>query len=250
MTYPGDLVALEPMSLTVDDGEVTVILGRSGAGKSTLLRVMNLLIRPDSGQVWSRELGALDSAVACREHRRRSAMVFQQHQLIGRYSALDNTLAGCLGRRPLMSGYRSEDFDLALACLDRVGLLDKALTRADRLSGGQQQRVGIARALMQTPQMILADEPVASLDPATARKVLGLMRDISNEKKIALVISLHQLDLALECADRIIGLADGLMVFDGPPAALDESALVRIYGDGFASQPAPVGQGNWEEWIW
>ena len=179
--YPNKTVALKPTDLDLTDGQVTVLLGPSAAGKSTLLRTLNLLVRPTSGEVFSRDIGALTKQSQIRQHRCGTAMIFQQHQLIGRMTALHNVLISRLGRHSVwrtMLGFSQTERRLALDCLDRVGLFEKALTRCDNLSGGQQQRVGIARALAQEPKMILADEPVASLDPASSERVLTVLRSI------------------------------------------------------------------------
>lgn len=232
VTYPRGMVALRGTSIEFHRGGFTVLLGLSGAGKSTLLRSLNHLVRPTSGQVVSREFGVLGTKSSLRRHRRQTAMVFQHHQLIERHTALANVLTGRLAYhgtwRSLLPLPR-QDMALALHCLERVGLVDKALARVDQLSGGQQQRVGIARALAQQPSMILADEPVASLDPATSEKVLGLLRQICREDGITAVVSLHQLEYAQRFADRIIGLADSRIVFDGAPDELDDDHLARIY---------------------
>lgn len=234
VTYPGGIEALKPQSLEIRQGEVTVLLGRSGAGKSTLLRALNLLVRPTFGSVTSPSLGTLNTERAVRAHRRDTGMVFQQHQLIGRQSALVNTLAGRLSRystlRSLFPLPRA-DRELALACLERVGLLDRALQRVDCLSGGQQQRVGVARALVMEPTLLLADEPVASLDPATSRKLLTLLRDICCRDGITLVVSLHQVEYAMEFADRIIALSQGEVIFDDSPSHVTQATLDRIYQD-------------------
>lgn len=232
VTYPRGVVALKATSIEFRRGEFTVLLGLSGAGKSTLLRTLNHLVRPTSGQVISREHGRLDSARSLRAHRRQTAMVFQQHHLIERHSALANVLTGRLahhGAWRTLFPLPRHDMELALHCLDRVGLADKALSRVDQLSGGQQQRVGIARALAQKPSIILADEPVASLDPATSETVLGLLRDICREDGITAVISLHQIEYAQRFSDRIVGLADAQVVFDGPPDHLSDTDYSRIY---------------------
>ena len=238
VTYPTGVTALRSTNVGFRRGEITVLLGSSGAGKSTLLRTLNHLTVPTAGSVVSSAYGPLDRSDVLRKHRRRTAMVFQHHQLIERRTALVNVMTGRLGYhstwRSLLPACRS-DVELALQCLERVGMLDKALSRVDQLSGGQQQRVGIARALAQTPEMILADEPVASLDPATSEKVLGLLQTVCREDGIAAVISLHQLDYASRFADRIIGLANSQVVFDGPPAKLGEHELSLIYGGQRAS---------------
>lgn len=177
----GSLVALHPTSLAFQDGEFTVLLGSSGAGKSTLLRCLNLMNQPSSGSITVSELGNLQNRRALQAHRRRTGMIFQQHQLIGRLSALQNVLMGRIGYHTTLRSLlplSKEEQAIGLHSLDRVGLLHKALSRVDQLSGGQQQRVGIARALTQQPRLILADEPVASLDPATADKVLAMLHQI------------------------------------------------------------------------
>lgn len=234
VVYPNGTVGLSTTSLEIGANEMTVLLGPSGAGKSTLLRALNLLVAPTDGTVINHEGVALADRAAIRAHRRETAMIFQQHQLIGRQTALQNVLTGRLGKhsffRTLLPFSRTER-RLALASLHRVGLFDKALSRCDNMSGGQQQRVGIARALAQQPSIILADEPVASLDPAASERVLSLLRQICREDGLSVVVSLHQLDYAREFADRIIGLAGGKVVFDGPPSELNDNALVRIYGN-------------------
>jgi phosphonate transport system ATP-binding protein len=241
VTYPGGTEALRGTTVSFQRGEFTVLLGLSGAGKSTLLRTLNHLVKPTSGQVLSSEFGRLTEPANLRQHRRKTAMVFQHHQLILRHSALENVLTGRLGYH---STWRSffplprEDLQLAMQCLDRVGLADKALMRIDQLSGGQQQRVGIARALAQQPSMILADEPVASLDPATSEKVLSLLKRICSEDGITAVVSLHQLEYAQRFADRIIGLANAQIVFDATPAQLNDTQLARIYDGHRRPRPA------------
>lgn len=230
--YPAGVVALHPTSLCFRQGEFNVLLGASGAGKSTLLRSLNLLNKPTTGYILAQDIGVIDSRSAIHLHRRRTGMIFQQHQLIGRQTALANVLLGRVGYhstwRTLLPLVRAEQ-RIALECLDRVGLLDKASERVDRLSGGQQQRVGIARALAQQPRLILADEPVASLDPASSRRVLSQLRRICREDGITAVVSLHQVDLAREYADRVVGLAHGRVVFDGTPEELGDAELQTIY---------------------
>lgn len=232
VTYPGGIEALRKTSINFNLGEFTVLLGLSGAGKSSLLRSLNHLVIPSSGKIISGEFGELNSQKKLRQHRRKTAMVFQHHQLILRHSALQNVLTGRLAYhgfwRSLLPMPKA-DVQLALHCLDRVGLADKALSRIDQLSGGQQQRVGIARALAQQPDIILADEPVASLDPATSEKVLTLLKKICAEDGITAVVSLHQLEYARHFADRIIGLANAEVVFDATPSQLDDTQLALIY---------------------
>ena len=240
ITYPGDVTALKSTSLDFHRGELTVLLGLSGAGKSSLLRCLNHLVIPTAGYVESVRHGVLNSAPIVRAHRRDTAMIFQHHQLLERQTALQNVLTGRLAYH---SFWRSllplpgEDIAVATQVLERVGLGDKLFTRVDQLSGGQQQRVGIARALAQQPSMILADEPVASLDPATSEKILDLLKGICIENHITAVISLHQLDFARRFADRIIGLANAEVVFDGKPDDLADHDLSRIYNN--TPQPEP-----------
>ncbi|MBS3021084.1 Glutamine transport ATP-binding protein GlnQ [Comamonas sp. PE63] len=231
---------LHGIDMDVKAGEFVVMLGLSGAGKSTLLRCMNGLNQPDSGQL---QVGGID---LMRRHSRRElarhvAMVFQHHNLVQRLSVRKNVLTGRLGQVGTLASvlqlFRQSDIALADACLQRVGLAHKADERTEALSGGQMQRVGIARALAQQPQVILADEPVASLDPKTARSVLQYLRDATRELGIAVVCNLHQVDYAREFGDRIVGLSQGRMVFDGVPAMLDEAALNAIY----SGEPQPAG---------
>jgi phosphonate transport system ATP-binding protein len=233
VVYPNGTRALAPTTLSIERGRFTVLLGSSGAGKSTLLRTLNGLVRPSAGNITVDGVGALHGRHAMRTHRRSTGMVFQQHQLIGRATVLQNVLTGRLGYH---SGLRTllpwpaAEKRRALDAIERAGLIDYALRRADQLSGGQQQRVGIARALVQDPALILADEPIASLDPATADRVLGLLHSICKADGITAVVSLHQLDFARRYADVIVGLAQGAVVFQGPPSRLDLVAIQKIYG--------------------
>jgi phosphonate transport system ATP-binding protein len=233
MVYGNGFQALQATNLEFEAGSFNVLLGRSGAGKSTLLRCINLLNQPTSGAIEIEGLGIVneDRAVQ-RRHRTNTAMIFQQHQLISRHSALKNVLMGRLGHyhplRTIMPFTRSDKL-LALECLDRVGLIDKALERIDNLSGGQQQRVGIARGLAQQPGILLADEPVASLDPATSNQVLSLLHNICKEDNLTAIVSLHQVELAQNYADRIVGLADGRVVFDGSADDLKAVNIDSIY---------------------
>lgn len=227
-----DHVALHNTTLTFAPGAFNVLLGPSGAGKSTLLRSCNLLAEPSTGYVEADGIGAVRSQSQSRQLRLMTACVFQQHQLILRQSVLTNVLNGRVGARPLWAGLLPTpraDIEDALRCLERVGLEDYALTRAGSLSGGQQQRVGIARALMQKPRILLADEPVASLDPTRAEEVLGLLHNICREDALCAVVSLHQVRFAKRFADRIIALRAGRVVFDGTPEVLTQEALTHIY---------------------
>lgn len=233
VTYPNGVKALARANCSFERGKFIVLLGTSGAGKSTLLRSLNGLVRPTIGDVSVEGRGSIfRNARALREHRRRTGMVFQQHHLIGRLTALANVLTGRLSAhgtvRTLLPLPRADRM-IALEALERVGLADRALHRADQLSGGQQQRVGIARAIAQRPEIILADEPVASLDPETSVKVLSDLHRICREDGITTIVSLHQLELARQFADEIIGLANGQIVFEGAAVELGSAVLDKIY---------------------
>lgn len=232
VVYGNGTRALSPTTLNFFQGEFVVLLGASGAGKSTLLRSLNGLVTPSGGEVVATGLGNLSDPARLRLHRSHTGMVFQQHHLIGRLSVLANVLIGRLGyygaMATLLPWSRAEK-EGALAALDRVGLLDRALDRADQLSGGQQQRVGIARALVQKPELLLADEPIASLDPATAKDLLTLLHGICRSDGLTLIVSLHQVDFARQFADRIVGLQGGSVVFDGTPGELTSDLAESIY---------------------
>lgn len=234
VTYEGRVAALRPTSIAFEKGAFTVLVGTSGAGKSTLLRSLNGLVRPSTGDVERAGIGSIFASKAVlRAHRSTTGMIFQQHHLIGRLSVLDNVLMGRLSRH---SGIRSvlpparADMVAALSTIERVGLLDRALDRADKLSGGQQQRVGIARAMAQEPEIVLADEPIASLDPASAELVLSDLHRICREDGLTAIVSLHHVDFARRFADRIVGLRRGEVVFDGAPGQLGAAAVSAIYG--------------------
>lgn len=241
VTYPGGSRALHPTTLSIQPGEFLVLLGPSGAGKSSLLRCLNGLVTPSAGRVVAAGIGELSGARRMRAHRRQTGMVFQQHHLIGRLSVLSNVLTGRLGYHGPLASLRpwsGSEKAIALSALDRVGLTAHALKRADQLSGGQQQRVGIARALAQEPRILLADEPVASLDPATAEHVLSLLHRICKNDGLTAVVSLHQVEFARRFADRILGLSAGAAVFDRTPDELSERDLNALYR-GAASPAAP-----------
>jgi len=230
--FSNGILALEKINLKVASGSFVVILGPSGAGKSTLLRCLNGLETPSTGGV---KIGKKTvTRRSLRTIRREVAMVFQRFNLIGRLNVMANVLCGRLGKRSTLGSLiylmRSEDMIVANSALARVGLISRAWERADTLSGGEQQRIGIARALAQEPTVLLADEPVASLDPATGEEIMVLLREIQKEKALTLLVSLHQVDFARRYADRIIGLRKGAIVFDGPPKNLDEIVLQEIYG--------------------
>lgn len=234
--YPGGAVALDGIDLTVPDGQFLAVIGLSGSGKSTLMRCINRLIDPTSGSI---VIDGVDVATAkpkqLRDIRRRIGMIFQQFNLVKRSSVLTNTLVGRLGYastgKSLLHRFSCEDHALAMSNLERVGIADKAHQRADTLSGGQQQRVGIARALMQKPQLILADEPVASLDPATAHSILDHLEQVNKQDGITVICSLHFLSLARRYANRVIALKAGKIVFDGTPDEIDNARFREIYGE-------------------
>jgi phosphonate transport system ATP-binding protein len=232
-TFAAGSTALTGVSLRVEAGEVVALLGRSGAGKSTLLRCVNGFVQPTSGRVVvdGREVSGTDGGL--RALRRVVAMVFQQFNLVGRLTVLENVLTGTLGRRPtlptLLRRFPPEDYEMAERCLDRVGLADRCAQRVDSLSGGERQRVGIARALAQRPRVLLADEPVASLDPRTAVVVLDLLQAIVSEQRLTMLLSLHQVELARRFADRVVGLTRGTVSFEGSASALTDGAVLRIY---------------------
>jgi len=233
--YPGGVRAIDDVSITVPDGEFLVLIGLSGSGKSTLLRCINRLIEPTAGRI---VLDGVDITAASqaemRAIRRNIGMIFQQFNLVKRSSVLTNVLSGRLGYiagwQSLLGHFGADEYRRAAANLDRVGLYDRAYTRADRLSGGQQQRVGIARALMQEPRIMLADEPVASLDPATSHSVLKYLQQI-NRDGMTVICSLHFLSLARTYGTRVIALKGGKLVFDGLPSEIDERRFKEIYGE-------------------
>lgn len=231
----GATTALNDVSLSVGTGEIVVLLGLSGSGKSTLLRHINGLEEPTSGsvEVLGRAVPQL-SGRRLRELRGRIGFIFQQFELVGPLTVLENVLSGALGslRGPRLGlfTYPRDYQRRALERLDRVGLLDRAYQRADTLSGGQQQRVAIARALMQDPEVLLADEPVASLDPESSAQVMSLIREIAADDGLTVVCSLHQVDLAISWADRIVGLRHGECVLDMPASGLSKAQVMEIYG--------------------
>jgi phosphonate transport system ATP-binding protein len=235
-TYPGaKSPALSGVSLDVRRGEIVVLLGLSGSGKSTLLRHINGLETPTAGRVATlgRDVAALRGA-ELRALRGRIGFIFQQFEIVGPLTVLENVLTGALsslrGPRVGLWTYPKELRRAALEHLDRVGILERAYQRADTLSGGQQQRVAIARALMQNPEILLADEPVASLDPESSSQVMALIREIAAERQLTVVCSLHQVDLALGWGDRIVGLRAGEVVLDTPTDDLSKDQVMEIYG--------------------
>ena len=236
--YDDGTVALRDVSFDVADGEFLIIIGLSGSGKSTLLRCINRLIDPTEGQIlWNGVDITAAEAGELREIRRQIGMVFQHFNLIKRSPVLTNVLAGRLGYvnpwSSILHRFPDEDRQMAMAVLERMGIADQAHKRADELSGGQQQRVGIARALMQQPRMILADEPVASLDPVLAHSILERLEELNREEEITILCSLHYLDLVQQYATRVIGLRDGEIVYRGTREdirAMTDEEFKEIYG--------------------
>lgn len=227
--------AVDNISLNIRAGEMIAVIGRSGAGKSTLLRMINRLVEPTSGQILSNGANILDfRGRALRQWRAQTAMIFQQFNLVDRLDVLTNVLVGRIVEHNLFDTvfkrFTIEERARAVHALNRLGLLDQALQRTETLSGGQQQRVAIGKALMQSPRIILADEPVASLDPHNARQVMETLRMINREDGMTVLCNLHTLDIARDYCSRIIGLRAGRIVFDGPASQLGDAALETIYG--------------------
>ncbi len=234
-TYDGGVQALREVSFEVPKGQFLAVIGLSGSGKSTMLRCINRLIEPTSGYViWNGVNITTASQEELRRIRRKIGMVFQNFNLVHRSSVLTNVLAGRLGyvnpAWSLLNRFPKADVDKALKQLNRVGIGDKAYYRADELSGGQQQRVGIARALMQDPEIVLADEPVASLDPVLAHGIMQYLEKINKEDGVTVLCSLHFLDLVHRYADRAVALNEGRLVYDGPPEGIDDKKFKDIYG--------------------
>jgi phosphonate transport system ATP-binding protein len=234
--YPSGTRAVDGVSLDIQRGEFVVLIGLSGSGKSTLLRCINRLIEPTSGRVVFDGIDVTRaSGDELRRIRRRIGMIFQQFNLVRRSSVLSNTLAGRLGYRStlrtIVGRPSAADVAAAFENLGRVGIADKAYSRADALSGGQQQRVGIARALMQAPDLMLADEPVASLDPATSHSVMKYLEEINKKDGITVICSLHFLSLARRYGTRVIALKGGKVAYDGKPTDIDERRFKEIYGE-------------------
>ena len=229
----GDHQALHDVSLSIRPGEFVVVLGPSGAGKSTLLRCINRLIEPTAGDIVVDGTPLSSNRRDLRLLRRNVAMIFQQHNLVKRLSVLKNVLVGRMADlSPILSSlqlFPEADVKIALHCLEQVAMSHKARNRADALSGGEQQRVGIARALAQQPKFMLADEPVASLDPKTSRTVLNYLKKSCKESNIAVLCNLHQIDYALEFAERVVGLSAGRVVYDGAPAGVSGDVIRSIY---------------------
>ena len=234
--YPNGTVGLDDVNLTIQGGEFVAIIGRSGAGKSTLLRAVNRMHPITAGKltVNGTDVSGL-SGKSLRRFRRGIGMVFQSFNLVTRTTVIRNVLSACVPDMPfwrvLLGTFRKADKLKALECLEKVGILDKAYMRADQLSGGQQQRVALARTLAQDPGIILADEPVAALDPVTARQVMQDFVRVNREMGITILLNIHHVELALEYADRVIGIRAGKIVYDGPSSQVDQGVLDAIYGE-------------------
>lgn len=234
--YPNGLKALRGVSLKISKPQVVAIIGSSGAGKSTLIRCINRLVEPTAGSIKldDTDITAISRA-ELRRVRRRIGMIFQEYALVERLTVMENVLSGRLGYvsfwRAFRRNYPPEDVRAAYELLDRVGLTGRENTRADNLSGGQRQRVGIARALMQQPELLLVDEPTASLDPKTSRQIMRLICKLAHERGTPALVNIHDVALARASADRIVGLREGMLIFDGKPKALTPKVLTEIYGE-------------------
>ena len=234
--YPTGDEALRGVDLTVPAGQVMALIGPSGAGKSTLIRCVNRLVEPTRGRVFlaGEEVTGLGAA-ALRRARRRMGMIFQEFALVERLTVMENVLSGRLGYVGFWASwlrrFPPSDVEAAFRLLERVGLVEFVDKRADELSGGQRQRVGIARALVQEPQILLIDEPTASLDPKTSRQIMRLICELCEERRLAAIINIHDVGLAQMFAQRVVGLRQGQVVYDGPPAGLTPEVLTTIYGE-------------------
>ena len=237
-TYPNGYQALKDINLTIEQGEFVAIIGLSGAGKSTLIRTINRMHDITDGTLTVDGVNVMElKGARLRQFRRNIGMIFQSFNLVTRTTVIKNVLTSRVPELPfwraLLGAYPKKDKLEALEALDKVGILDKAFVRADQLSGGQQQRVALARTLAQNPKIILADEPVASLDPVTAKQVMDDFRRINREMNISVLINNHHVDLALQYADRVIGIKAGEVVYDGPASEVNEAVLAEVYGGQF-----------------
>ncbi|MEJ2057591.1 MAG: phosphonate ABC transporter ATP-binding protein [Desulfofustis sp.] len=235
-TYRGGVTAIEEIDLAIADPQVIMIIGSSGAGKSTLIRCINRLIEPTTGSVVLHDTDVTKLGKnGLRKARRRMGMIFQEYNLVDRLTVMENVLSGRLGYVSFWQAYRRKyppkDIAAAYELLDRVGLTDNCNSRADELSGGQRQRVGIARALMQRPELLLVDEPTASLDPKTSRQIMRLIVELAREHGTPALINIHDVALARAFADRVIGLAGGKVAFDGSADEVTDQVLTEIYGE-------------------
>ena len=231
----GDL-ALQGVDLSIPDGQVLALIGPSGAGKSTLIRCVNRLVEPTNGSAFLNDVNLTNlSARQLRKARRKMGMIFQEYALVERLTVMENVLSGRLGYvgfwRSYFRKFPKKDVKEAYRLLDRVGLLEMANKRADELSGGQRQRVGICRALIQDPELLLVDEPTASLDPKTSRQIMRLINELCEERGLTAIINIHDVLLAQMFSQRIVGLALGKVVYDGNPDGLTPEVLTQIYGE-------------------
>ena len=231
----GDL-ALNQVDLEIPDAQVLALIGPSGAGKSTLIRCVNRLVEPTSGSATRNDINLTKlSSRGLRKSRRKMGMIFQEYALVERLTVMENVLSGRLGYvgfwRSYFRKFPKDDIKEAFRLLDRVGLLEMADKRADELSGGQRQRVGICRALIQDPDLLLVDEPTASLDPKTSRQIMRLINELCSERGLTAIINIHDVLLAQMFAQRIVGLANGEVVYDGKPEGLTPEVLTQIYGE-------------------
>ncbi len=234
-TYPNGVSALRGITLDIEQGDFVAIIGLSGAGKSTLLRTINQMIKISTGTLLVNDIDVTSlKGKKLRRFRRDIGMVFQSFNLIKRTTVIKNVLAARVADMPfyksMLGLYSKKDRMIALEALDKVGILEKTYTRADQLSGGQQQRVALARTLAQEPQIILADEPVASLDPVTSHQVMSDFVKVNKDLNITVIANMHHVDIALKYARRVIGIKEGLIVFDGPSSDINEDILTEIYG--------------------
>ncbi len=241
----GDTLAVDNVSFACRRGELVGIIGRSGAGKSTLLRLINRLTDPTEGRVtWDGQDVSRLNGAALRQWRRRCAMIFQQFNLCPRLDVITNVLVGVVATRPLASSlikfFPAVDRAQAILELDALDMAHAALQRAGTLSGGQQQRVAIARAMMQEPDLVLADEPVASLDPVNADVVMDALQKICRERNVPVIVNLHSLDIARRYCTRVVAMSKGAIVFDGPPAALTQTVLDRVYAGRMTAEASPL----------
>ena len=231
----GDL-ALQGIDLSIPNGQVLALIGQSGAGKSTLIRCINRLVEPTNGSAILNEVNLTKlSSRALRKSRRKMGMIFQEYALVERLTVMENVLSGRLGYvgfwKSFLRRFPKKDVNEAFRLLDRVGLLEMADKRADELSGGQRQRVGICRALIQDPDLLLVDEPTASLDPKTSRQIMRLINELCQERGLTAIINIHDVLLAQMFSQRIVGLALGNIVYDGSPEGLTPEVLTKIYGE-------------------
>lgn len=234
--YPGGDLALKGIDLELNKGEIAAVIGPSGAGKSTLIRCINRLVESTSGEIYlnDNEINSLNKN-ELKSIRRKMGMIFQEYALVERLTVMENVLSGRLGYvsfwRAWLRKFPQSDINHAYQLLDRLGLKDHINKRADQLSGGQRQRVGIARALIQDPELLLVDEPTASLDPKTARNIMSLITNLAEERNLSALINIHDVILAQEYVSRIIGMRDGKIVFDDSPDKLNKDTLTTIYGE-------------------